>query len=371
MSVTNSLGLHLDPLETFMIEAGGFFMVAGVIIVIILLTSRSLKNRRLRIVSKLHEAFQPSLNVMIAQTPHDPMPASSQQYHLEQLRKAMALDRIGKQVMIDYLITLKRSLTGTATVQVEGVYRALGLHTYSESKMHSRLWKLQAQGIRELATMKYHLPEKLKRLYVRARHTTLREEAFMAIARTEQDNPLSFLTDYAGKISPWMQLNLHHYLSLMDPRKLPDFSQWFTHRDDDVVLFCLQMTAQFRQATNVAGIAALLEHSNPLIIESAIQALYNLGAIEYTDDVVRVAERYRTHINISLLTVDFLELLEPGDSRLIITESYLNHPEFIVRKKAVFNLLREEEYGRMRLSQMPQTPELQALIEDATEPLLH
>ena len=29
MSVTDSLGLHLDPLETFMIEAGSFFMVAG------------------------------------------------------------------------------------------------------------------------------------------------------------------------------------------------------------------------------------------------------------------------------------------------------------------------------------------------------
>lgn len=239
MSVTNSLGLHLDPLETFMIEAGGFFMVAGIIIVIVLLTSRSLKNRRKRIVTELHEAFQPSLNVILAQSLQDAMPASSQQYHLEQLQKAMALDRIGKQVMIDYLITLKRSLTGTATVRVEEVYRALGLHAYSENKMHSRLWKLQAQGIRELATMKYHVPEKLKQLNVRARHETLREEVFMAIARTEQDNPLSFLTDYTGKVSPWMQLNLHHYLSLMDQRKLPDFSQWFTHRDDDVVLFCL------------------------------------------------------------------------------------------------------------------------------------
>lgn len=371
MSVTESLGLHLDPLETFMIEAGGFFMVAGIVIVIILLTSRSLKNRRKRVVAELHEAFQPSLNVLLAQSPHDAMPDSSQQYHLEQLRKAMAQDRIGKQVMIDYLITLKRSLTGTATTRVDEVYRVLGLHLYSENKMHSRLWKLQAQGIRELATMKYHLPEKLKSLYVRARHETLREEAFMAIARTEQDNPLSFLTDYAGKISPWMQLNLHHYLSLMDPRKLPDFSQWFSHLDDDVVIFCLQMAAQFRQATNVSGIAALLKHKNPRVVESAIQALYNLGAVEYADDVIQAAEQYPAHINICLLTVDFLELLEPGDPRLMVTESYLDHPEFVVRKKAVNNLLKEEDYGRMRLSLRPQTSELQALIEDATEPLLH
>ncbi|HQQ96920.1 MAG TPA: hypothetical protein PLX35_06630 [Cyclobacteriaceae bacterium] len=371
MSVTESLGLHLDPLETFMIEAGGFFMVAGIVIVVILLTSRSLKNRRQRVVTELHEAFQPSLNVMLAQSPHEPMPDSSQHYHLEQLQKAMAQDRIGKQVMIDYLIALKRSLAGTATIRVDEVYRALGLHLYSENKMHSRVWKLQAQGIRELATMKYHLPEKLKRLYVRARHETLREEVFMAITRTEQDNPLSFLTDYAGKISPWMQLNLHHYLSLMDPRKLPDFSQWFSHLDEDVVIFCLQMTAQFRQATNVSGIAALLEHKNPRVVESAIQALYNLGAIEYANDVIRAAERYPAHINICLLTVDFLELLEPGDPRLMVTESYLDHPEFVVRKKAVCNLLKEEEYGRFRLSLRPQTPELQALIEDATEPLLH
>jgi hypothetical protein len=371
MSITNTIGLHLDPLEKFMIEAGGFFVMAGVLIVIVLLTSRSLKNRRKRVVADMQEAFQPSLNVLLAQGPGDAMPASSHQYHLEQLRKAMALDRIGRQVMIDYLITMKKSLTGTATVRVEEVYRSLHLHDYSEKKMHSRLWKLQAQGIRELATMNYHLPEKLKRLYVRARHETLREEVFMAIARTEQENPLSFLTDYAGKISPWMQLNLHHYLALMDPRKLPDFSHWFAHQDDDVVLFCLQMTAQFRQATNVSGIAALLQHKNPLITESAIQALYNLGALECTDAVISAAERYRNHVAISLLLVDFLELLEPGDPRLRITESYLDHPAFVVRKKAVYNLLKEEDYGRMRLSQIPQTAELLALIEDASEPLLH
>ena len=86
------------------------------------------------------------------------------------------------------------------------------------------------------------------------------------------------------------------------------------------------------------------------------RALYNWVPSNTTDAVVRVAERYRTHLNICLLTVDFLELLEPGDSGLMITESYLNHPEFIVRKKAVYNLLREEEYGRMRLVKCHRRP---------------
>jgi hypothetical protein len=255
---------------------------------------------------------------------------------------------------------------------VEKIYAELDLHAFSGQKLFRASWKMQALGIRELTEMKCYEPEDFQHVLSRASNKTLQEEIFMATVRLDKQHPLDFLNRFDGKISPWMRINLHHHLQSLDSRSLPDFSPWFQHPSEDVVLFSISMARQFRQMSAIPSLIPVLHHSNPVIVASAIRALGELDAFEVVDEIVAVTERHWQNEKIGTSVVRYLKRVGHLDEHLNALGKYLEHPDFHVRLETVKAMANggAAASDRLNLRNQQTHGSLEALIRHAREPLL-
>src|SRR5687768_7368203 len=83
----------------------------------------------------------------------DSEPEASVRFYQTQLIKDMGQSTLAKQVMIDQLIVLKKSLLGSSAAKLNSVFKKLQLNSVSLKKMNSGEWPERAQGIFELAQM--------------------------------------------------------------------------------------------------------------------------------------------------------------------------------------------------------------------------
>ncbi|MBS1509161.1 MAG: hypothetical protein JSS79_21155 [Bacteroidetes bacterium] len=372
MNASLTIWTELDAVEQFFVTLAAIFFVCAVALIFFLIGSRLIKTYRSKTETRLQTIFQQSLNSLIIHTSTDRLPSSSYQFHLNELRKAMNAYPCGRQVMINLLIKLKKSLSGTSSKMLDTIYLHLDLPTVSKKKLKATSWKIQVQGIRELSEMNYYLPKRMNALIARTKNETLREEIFMAHVRLNKKNPLALLDRYDGAITPWMRINLHRFFSQYDGRTLPDFSRWFEHPREDVVMFCMSMARQFKQFNAVPALVKLLSHKNPMIVASAIRSLSDLEAFHVVDQVVAQAQIHWSNERISLRIIRFIARLGHLDAHTYAIEKYLEHKNFKVRLAAVKTLtsMGENAQKQLTLRNKLMGNRLTLMIGHASEPLL-
>lgn len=372
MNAVFTIWNELDAVEQFFVTLAAVFFASAVALIFFLLGSRVIKTYRLKTENRLQTIFQQSLNSLIIHTSTDRLPASSYQFHLDELRKAMNAYPCGKQVMINLLIKLKKSLSGASSKMLDTIYLHLDLAAVSKKKLHKASWKIQVQGIRELSEMNYYLPKRMNALIARTKNETLIDEIFMAHVRLNKKDPLALLDRYDGTITPWMRINLHRYFSRYDGRALPDFSRWFQHPREDVVMFCMSMARQFKQFNAVPALVKLLGHKNPYVIASAIRSLTDLEAFHFVEQIVALIDPHWENERISLRIIRFIARLGHLDAHTYAIEKYLEHKNFRVRLAAVKALTSMGENAKKQLALKNKllNNRLTLMIGHAAEPLL-
>jgi hypothetical protein len=363
---------ELEPVEQFFIALAALFFLCAIALIVFLIASRLIKTYRFKTEARLQNIFQQSMNSLIIQSSAEQLPESSYQFHLNELLKAMYSYRCGMQVMINLLIKMKKSLSGSSSKILDKIYLHLDLPFVSKKKLRRSSWTLQAQGIRELSEMNYYLPNRMTALFDRTKNATLKQEIFMAHIRLNRKDPLALLDQYDGNITPWMRINLHRYFSRYDGRSLPDFSKWFSHQRADVVLFCMSMARQFKQFSAVPAFVSLLKNKNPQVVASAIRSLTDLEAFHFVDDVVALAQPHWENERISLRIIRFIAQLGHLDAHTYAIEKYLEHKNFRVRLAAVKALTSMGENSRKQLALKNRLLDnrLSLMIRHASEPLL-
>ena len=330
--------------------------------------SRVVKNARQRKEAILLSTLQSSLNGLLFQ--EGDVPASSYQFNLNEIKRAIKHRRLATQTLVDLIINLKKSLSGSSAKVLEKIYHDLDLNQFSIRKLSSFSWSKRAQGIRELSELNNSsvltiIPT------LNTRNKTLKEELLLATIRLDKQNPLGFLDQWEGEITSWMQIHIHHYLSQLDPRTLPDFSKWFSSPREDVVIFAVNMARQFQQSGSAPGLVKLLSHANTLIVTSAIRAFTELEAFAVVDQVTAIADRYWNDEAISRAVVIYLGKTGHSEGHFLLLNRYLGHNSLSVRLDTVRALLNLGEQGNAILQQH-HTPEsrIQQLIVHASEPTL-
>jgi hypothetical protein len=345
-------------------------LCGALLFVIFLFSSRQVKNILKRKESTLRDRFQKSLNVIMMMETSTTEPSASSQFYLSQLKKDMGESPLAKQVMTDQLIGLKKSLVGASAESLINIFRKLQLNLFSRQKAESVGWPQRAQGISELAQMDDQDSFDKIRSNLNARNVTVREEAFMALVKLDKDNALLFLNEYQAPLSQWMEMRIHQHLSTSDKRKLPDFSQWFNHRNPDVALFALNMTRQFRQLNSTQKLIALLDDPNETKIVQVIEALGDLEVHEAATPLTNSVAKFWNNELLSKRIAKSLGKVGYADNHWKVLASYLKHPNYSVRFEAAQSLFKSGSNAKHMLDSANTDRKLDAIISHVEDPLL-
>src|SRR5688572_23556087 len=250
---TITWGSKLARNERVIIIAAILFFVIGFAFIITLFVSRIVKSYFQNRERKIKASFQKKLNAIAINETFSTkeVPDSAFEFRMAEIRNILGSSTFAQEILIDQILDLKKNLTGAAVHALTATYFALTLQKQSRKKLNQFAWRNKALGIRELSEMNYQeaIPQISK--FIHSSNQTLQEESVMALVRRNTEKSLQFLDFYTGNITLWMQINIHNYLQKSDLRKLPQFHQWFTSKNESVITFSINMAKQFRQSSAI------------------------------------------------------------------------------------------------------------------------
>lgn len=348
-----------------------FFFLVGSAFIITLFASRIIKSYLHNKAKRIKSEVRKKINALVVNETFSTkeVPDSAFEFRMEELWNILGPSGFARQVLIDQILDTKKNLSGTAVHVLTASYFGLGLERQSLKKLKHFAWRKKALGIRELSEMNYRKAVPNISKFINSSNQTLREESVMALVRLNTKQSLEFLDYYSGTITPWMQINIHHYLQKSDLRKLPQFSRWFSNGNESVVLFSIRMAKQFRQSSAISALLPLCYHPQKSIAEEAIETLGELEAFEHREHVVKLTPTYWEDADVSIKILQCLcKIGDPYQDTHIILE-FLNHPAYDVRFEAV-KALKKLGLSDQRILSNTSGKGIKEIIAHTAEPLL-
>jgi hypothetical protein len=179
------------------------------------------------------------------------------------------LKRIHKKILVEQLVTIKKTIIGNKADKVQALFFALNLDYYVERKVRSIFWDTRVKYIQIAAIMNVIGVTEIVRKGVNDRNWVVRGSAQIALLTLDSNHSFYFLHNLKFTLSKWQQINLHH-LIIRNSIPLPHFSDYILSQNDSVVLFALDMMEAFAQQEKKETVIRLLNHQNEEIRRKAI-----------------------------------------------------------------------------------------------------
>lgn len=194
-----------------------------------------------------------------------------------------------RNILINELISIYKTLSGKAAMNLREIYLLHDLPEYSLKKLNSWRWYIKAKGIQELADMDYaEANEDIKR-YSNHSKDLLRTEVQTALVKLANFDALRFLDDTTYPISEWQQLKFLHILSNKEVSNLPDFSKWLKSSNDTVVIFSLKLIRHFQSMKDSKNVEIALTHRS---LKVRIQAVETIGTLHDENAITLIKTQY-------------------------------------------------------------------------------
>ncbi|HEY1041020.1 MAG TPA: hypothetical protein VGF30_16515 [Bacteroidia bacterium] len=184
------------------------------------------------------------------------------------------------EVITSELLLLYNSFTGESRKNLRELYLKAGFVEYTERKVKSRKWELQAQGIREAALMR---DERVTGRLIQLSHNKnrlVKENAQLSLLKIRGFAGLDFLNEINTPLSDWHQINLIETLKEHSNSTLPDFTAWLSSNETTVILFAVRLMRHFKQIEKSEKLFPLLEYSNLPVKTEVIRTLADLQKTE-------------------------------------------------------------------------------------------
>jgi len=366
--------LSLDQTEfiIFLVAAG--FLTLAVLTVIFLFISRTRKSFLVARKHDMQTQFQARFNQMIINEvfSRKDNPVAAFEFQLAELRRLIGSSKLARQTTVQLLVSMRKNLSGASGTVLDKAYKELNGHEFSSKKLKSFDWKVRAQGVREMTEMGDDSSLETIKKFVTSRRLTLREETIVSIVRLERPVTLTFLNTYEVPLSNWLKINIHYHLSKFDVRDLPDFAQWFDHKNSSVITFAVDMCKIFRRTSSIDRLIHLLDHDDKSVVKATLEALGDLEAHTAAAAIIEKVELFWADNELSQKLVICLGRIASDDSHTQALTKYLEHPNYAVRfegVKALANLGRE---ARRILDErnLAMGESLSSMIRHVDEPLL-
>ena len=169
------------------------------------------------------------------------------------------------------------------------IYIRLHLKKFSCAKLSRSSVLKKIQGLHELAEME--CVDALPAIQPLLNHKSLivRQESFIAVVRLGAA-PFALVDKFSDPITPWMQLIMHKHLTVSSPERIPKFHHWFYQPNREIQKFAIAMAHQFRQTEAIPHLAVLLISQDIEMAGLAVNALGDMGAVEYADAIANLGK---------------------------------------------------------------------------------
>ena len=211
-------------------------------------------------------------------------PEAFQKFVIDLFREEEEKHGLNKELLINIILDLKKSLSGSSRAQLLEIAATLELSDHALRKLRRSSFNTQVQGLREISGLQLSDPtvwERVKQIQ-HSRHAALSQEASLTLIKIGDSPDLSFLNTFSTSLSQWQQIHIHHCLRNFERHQLPDFSQWLTSDNESIVLFSLRMIAEFQQQQARELVISQLFHKSANIVTEAI---YTVSQLKITDAI--------------------------------------------------------------------------------------
>lgn len=269
-------------------------LLMSIVLLIGILISRTINNRRDRIREQWHDKFQDVLIKML----FDPDYQKGQPGYEKTVKKfhANKIPHLAREVLVKDMSETHKGVRGETGEQIETLFVDLGFDDYSVQMIKKGPWYKTAKGLREIAefNVKQHIKLALK--LVDHPNKILRSEAQYAAISLGGIDVLNFVEKLKTELTEWQQLVILERLLRFQLEAIPDVSHWLSLKNDSVVIFATKLMVQFNQFRASTELIRLLEHPNDLVKISAIDALRRLNVRESSNALMENYYRVKTDV---------------------------------------------------------------------------
>ncbi|HXB44952.1 MAG TPA: hypothetical protein VNV85_12880 [Puia sp.] len=171
-----------------------------------------------------------------------------------------------RDYVINELIQIKKSLSGSSTSNLKKLYESLNLDRDSFGKVTELRWHVKAKGLQELGEMEQS--KYLKEIFwlTNDENELVRNEAQCAMVSFSGFLGLSFLNVTEYPMSEWQQVQLLNRLNDIKPENSNVIKKWLQSSNESVVVFSLKLAA-FYNCNNVYNDVITCLHSSSLRVK--------------------------------------------------------------------------------------------------------
>jgi HEAT repeat protein len=208
-----------------------------------------------------------------------------------------------REVLLEELITLKKSLNGSAGQNLRRLYKQLQLDELSVQKLYSKYWHLKAKGMQELAMMDQRQHFSTIRKYLNDPHPYIRMEAQTALVRYHGFRGLYFLNKMSYSLTEWQQLNLLQLLLNQPAAAAMNIGKLLHSPNSSAIQFALRLITEQHDAGYYDVVATCLHHTDDKVKKQAVYCLGELATQQTASLLITECMQYSKEIQLAVLHV--------------------------------------------------------------------
>ncbi len=274
-----------------------------------------------------------------------------------------------KQILIERLISYKRSFSGSTGDQFKQIFLELELDKLSAKKMKSRSWNMKVRGIRELTGMDIPISDVNILPLTNSKRHELRTEARNAYIKLSKNEPFKFFDISSEPLLDWDQIELFKTITTTEDIAIPNFARWITYSTNkSIISFCLKLIVHYNQQDAAPAVVKLLDTKDHILRSEAINCL---GKLRY-----EAAEAQLIHIYSNQPLVCQLEILKAvgrmstGQSTSFLRQEFMYSTDFDIRKNAATSFVKNASKEYINELMEASNEENQLILKHSMNPLI-
>jgi hypothetical protein len=258
---------------------------------------------------------------------------------LDEFRIPLLRSRFGKQMLIDRIVSYKKSFTGSIGALLRQLYLELELDKVSFKKMKSARWNRKVQGMIELTDMDMSISDVNILPLTNSKNRELRAEARNAYIKLSKNEPFKFFDIVTEPLLMWDQIELFKTITTTEEISIPNFARWVTYSSNkSIVSFCLKLIVHYNQQDAAPAVMRLLDNKDHVLRANAVNCLGKLRYEEAEDKLVAIYSNQPLNCQIEILKA--LGRIDTGGHVLFLRQEFLHSSDFDIRKNAAKSLIK-------------------------------
>lgn len=292
----NILSLLVGGYESqiaFFTWSAGIFMATGLGFLIYVLISRRNKTKLHKYEEEVAQHCAPLITYLVFGDEFSKEVEESEKYLFENQGR--------KQILINELITLRKSLVGESARMIENYFVEKKLYALSLKNLRSGNKYRMIQAMNELRNMNYPIGERIMiRIINSIKDYNTRNYLIAMMIQIHPTSGLQFVLSRDYFISDWLQMRILQVLQEAQEVEFPRVTEWLAKGGSHAIFGC-RLVVFAKSLVDVPDLVMLLKGDNdPLKIE-VLRALNSLEMSQTSKFLMKIYPKQKDEVKLEIL----------------------------------------------------------------------